>query len=65
VAHLGTGSKRWFGLLVALGLLLFGGGLGLAQDATPSAGEDTAAGVAHPATSTPAPATPWAMLSTR
>ncbi len=49
MAHPGTGSKRWFGLFVALGLLLFGGGLGLAQDATPSAGDDTAAGVAHPA----------------
>ncbi|MDQ3444217.1 MAG: cupredoxin domain-containing protein [Chloroflexota bacterium] len=36
MAHLGTGSKRWFGLLAALGLLLFGGGLGLAQDATPA-----------------------------
>jgi len=36
VAHPGTGTKRWFGLLAALGLLLFGGGLGLAQDATPT-----------------------------
>ena len=49
MTHLGTRSTRWFGLLVALGLLLFGGGLALAQDATPSAGDDMAAGVAHPA----------------
>ncbi|MDQ3654117.1 MAG: cupredoxin domain-containing protein [Chloroflexota bacterium] len=45
----GTHAKRWFSLLVALGLLLFGGGLALAQDASPSAGDDLAAGTAHPA----------------
>lgn len=43
MAHLGTRTTRLLGLMAALGLLLFGGGLGLAQDATP------AAGVAHPA----------------
>lgn len=51
VAHFGTRSTRWFGLFVALGLLVFGGGFALAQDSTPLAGEDEdmAAGVAHPA----------------
>jgi plastocyanin len=43
VAHLGTRATRLFGLLAALGLLLFGSGFALAQDATPEAAD------AHPA----------------
>ncbi len=49
MAHLNTRATRLFGLLAALALFLFGGGLGLAQDATPSATNDMAAGVARPA----------------
>lgn len=36
MTHLGTRATRWFGLLAALGLLLFGAGLSLAQQATPT-----------------------------
>ncbi len=43
MTHLGTRSSRWLGLLAALGLLLFGGGFSVAQEATP------ATGAAHPA----------------
>ncbi len=43
MTHLGTRATRLLGLMAALGLLLFGGGLGLAQDATPEVA------AAHPA----------------
>lgn len=39
MAHVTTGPKRWFGLVLALGLTSFGGGLSLAQDSTPAAAE--------------------------